>query len=159
MANNRVARNSFGATSYTAGASGLAVDSDTDLLMINVDGTQRGISTSDIQVLTTSKTATGAESGTVFIADSTSSIVVTLPPTVRGLKYTLIVKQLTTSGGHAFSPNAADQIIGNGFTPADDKDAICTAASDAVGDTFELTGDGSAGWYVTRSVGTWDREV
>jgi hypothetical protein len=158
MANTRIARLSAGASQWSGSASGLAVDSDTDLLELNVDGTKRPIAVSNVEIVDASKTATTAASGTTYIADSTTSVVITLPATVAGLRYTLVVGQLTTSGGHAFSPAAADKIIGNGFTPADDKDAICTAATDVVGDKITLVGDGSLGWYVESVVGTWARE-
>ena len=107
---------------------------------------------------TASFTVTAADHGTTFVFDSTTSVVATLPATVQGLRFRFLVEQLTTSGGHAVSPAAADQILGNGFTAADDKDAICSAASDAVGDWLEVTGDGELGWYITSIKGTWARE-
>ena len=105
-----------------------------------------------------SATLAVSDHGGVFEADSTTSVVLTLPSTQKGLTFTLVVGQLTSSGGHAFSPAAADKIMGNGFTATDDKDAICTAATDRVGDSITLVGDGVDGWYITSVVGTWARE-
>jgi hypothetical protein len=158
MANNRIARNAQGAAGYSGSASGLAVDSDTDQLMLNVDGTQRPVATSNVKILTASYTALMASSGTTYVANSTTSIVVTLPATQVGLKYTLVLGDVTSSGGHAFSPNANDKIIGNGFTTADDKDVVCSAATDVVGDFITLIGDGNLGWYIVGIKGTWARE-
>lgn len=57
------------------------------------------------------------------------------------------------------SPNSADQIAGNGFTAADDKDAINTKATSKVGDELNLTGDGTNGWIVRSIKGIWARET
>lgn len=108
---------------------------------------------------TASFTLTKADSGAVIYADSTTSVVVTLPATKKGLVYTLVVNQLTTSGGHAFSPAAADKIMGPGLTAADNKDLICSAATDALGNQVTLVGDGVNGWYVYNTIGTWAREA
>lgn len=112
-----------------------------------------------IEKVTASKTITLSDHGKTFLADSTTSVVLTLPSTVAGIEFTLIVEQLTAGTGHAFSPAAADQIIGNGFTPADDKDAICSGATDRLGDALTIVGDGELGWYIKSVTGTWAREV
>lgn len=113
-----------------------------------------------VETKTASFTLTAADSGKIFLIDGTASVVATLPSTALGLEYTLIVKQLPGSGaGTAFSPAAADKIIGNGFTAADDKDAINSAASDALGDWLTVVGDGADGWYITSIKGTWAREA
>jgi hypothetical protein len=96
----------------------------------------------------------------VLIASNLTSSIVTLPATAAGLRYTLVVGVLPTSGvGHSFSPAAADKISGNGFTPADNKDAVCVVASDRLGDTITLLGDGVDGWIITSHEGTWTREA
>ena len=151
-------RGADAAQRYTGNHCGIGVDSDDNVLYVNSDGTRRPVATSNVKIITASTTATTSQNGTTFIADSTTTCVVTLPATVAGLKYRLIVGQVTSANGHAFSPAAADKIIGNGFTAADDKDAICSAATDVEGDFLELTGDGSLGWYITGIKGTWARE-
>lgn len=104
---------------------------------------------------------TPEDDGATVIVDTTaSSVAVALPATRKGLRFTLIVGGLPTAGaGHALSPVAADKIIGNGFTAADDKDAICTAASDRVGDAITVVGDGVDGYYIESVVGTFAREA
>lgn len=98
------------------------------------------------------------ESGSLFVATAVD-VVFTLPATVAGLRYTFVAKTLSTVTGLSVSPAAADKIMGNGFTSADNKDAINTAVTDREGDLLEVTGDGEDGWFVTRVVGTWAREA
>ena len=107
---------------------------------------------------TANYTVTAADSGYIIFANAVD-LVFTLPATVIGLKYTFIVQTVSATTGLSISPNASDQIIGNGFTAADDKDAINTAATDVKGDLIEVWGDGSLGWYITNVVGTWAREA
>ena len=117
-----------------------------------------GVATPAPEVVTTNRTLTREDNGKTFFADAVD-LVFTLPPTEAGLTFTFITKTLSASTGVQVSPNAADQIIGNGFTPADDKDAINTAATDAVQDTLTIVGDGSLGWYITGIKGTWARQA
>jgi hypothetical protein len=106
-------------------------------------------------IATASFTLTPADNGAVIICDSTTSIVAQLPATRKGLRFTLVVKQLTAASGHAFSPASVDYIAGNGLTNVDNQDIQCTAASDRVGDMVEIVGDGVDGWFVTSIIGTW----
>jgi hypothetical protein len=113
-----------------------------------------------VETKTASYTVTAEDSGKLFLANGSGTVVFTLPATALGLTYTFLVMQLPGSGaGTSVSPAAADKIIGNGFTAADDKDAINTAASDALGDLITVVGDGIDGWYVTAVRGTWAREA
>lgn len=90
---------------------------------------------------------------------SAVDVVVTLPPTEAGLRFQVFTGVASGGTGVSVSPDAADQIIGNGFTAADDKDAINAGASDVVGDILEVTGNGTTGWLVTKVKGTWAREA
>lgn len=102
-------------------------------------------------------TVLASESGTTFIVTA-ADVKFTLPSTAAGLRYTFIVKTLSTTTGCQLSPAAADKIMGNGFTAADNKDAINTAATDAEGDMMTLVGDGVDGWLIEAVLGTWARE-
>jgi hypothetical protein len=133
----------------------MAVDIDTNQLLLNVDGTQRPIATDAVKIITVSETASLVQSGTTFVANHATAIAVTLPPTQAGLKYTLVVGTVTSSTGHSFHPDAADKIMGNGLSLADHANIYCTPATDRVGDSITLVGDGSDGWYITAVVGTW----
>lgn len=100
------------------------------------------------------------DTNTVFVATA-ADVVFTLPATQKGLVYTfaLAAAGLSAGVGLSVSPQAADKIMGNGFTSADNKDAINTGATDREGDLIEVTGDGDLGWYITRVIGTWAREA
>lgn len=111
-----------------------------------------------VKIITANTTLTSEDHGKTIICNA-ADLVVTLPATAAGLRFKILTAVASASTGTSVSPAAADQIIGNGFTAADDKDAINTGASDVVGDLLEVTGDGSAGWYITDIVGTWAREA
>lgn len=111
---------------------------------------------------TASFTIVAEDDGKLFTADSATSVVATLPAaseSTKGMRVGLAVGTVTAGTGHAFSPAAADKILGNGFTSADDKDAICSGASDREGDILWLECDGSLGWFITGVIGTWAREA
>lgn len=133
------------------------MDGGTERVTLDANGTLNG-SRVGVETKTADYTLTAADSGKVFLAGAVD-LVFTLPSTVSGLVYTIVVKTVSASTGCSVSPAAADQIVGNGFTVADDKDAINTAATDAVGDSITVVGDGSVGWYITNVAGTWARET
>lgn len=112
-----------------------------------------------VVVVTANTTLTEADSGKVVIINAAAPKVMSLPATAAGLTFTFTHQVATTSGGgHAISPVAADLIRGNGLTPADDKDLICTQGASRIGDSVTLVGDGVDGWYITAITGTWARE-
>lgn len=114
--------------------------------------------TSGVEVKADDYTVTAADSGKTLVMNGDDKTF-TLPATVDGLTYTFVVGATSTSVGLSVSPNADDQLIGNGFTALDDKDAINTQATERVGDAITVVGDGSAGWYITNVEGTWAREA
>jgi hypothetical protein len=142
-----------------ATANGFAFDRDNTLsaTLISAAGTQETgyIPNSRIELVTASKAITYADHGKIFLADSTTTVNLSLPATRAGITYTLVVKQLTEDEGHGFDPVAADKIIGNGVTPADGTIIQCTAATDRLGDSLTIVGDGVDGWYITEVTGTW----
>jgi hypothetical protein len=86
----------------------------------------------------------------------TVSATLTLPSTSVEASFTIVnggQKSVTIS----LSPAAADKIIGNGFTSADNKDAVNTLGN--YGDSFTVTGNGTTGWVVSKVQGTWTREA
>jgi hypothetical protein len=140
-------------------ANGFAFDENDNLVVRRVIG---GVQVNTILLggavtSTASEAVTVSQTGSTIVANSTTSVVVTLPTAAPGLTYTLVVGQVTSSGGHAFSPAAADFITGDGLTAVVDKDLICTAATDAVGDSVTIVG-ADGGWYVTAITGTWAKE-
>ena len=142
-------------------ANGIGFDTNDNLVVRRIIG---GVQTTSIVPLgggsapATSTTATSAQSGQTFVASSTTSVVISLPTAAAGLTYTLVVGTAAATGaGHAFSPAATDFITGNGLTAVVNKDLICTAASDRVGDTVTIVG-ATGGWFITTIIGTWAKE-
>lgn len=108
-------------------------------------------------VVTADTTLTAADSGKTIVVNAADKTI-TLPSTAAGLSYTIVSINTGSATGTSISPAAADKLIGNGFTAADNKDAINTTGTAAVGDTMSVVGDGSLGWYITNVIGTWARE-
>lgn len=117
----------------------------------------------------TAKTLAITDCGVVqnVIADS---IVITLPSTVVGYTFTIRnggVKKAGAPRGTgddgsvlvAVSPAAADMIVGQTWTGADNKDALNTKVTAKVGDEITLVGDGVNGWMITSVKGVWAREA
>lgn len=89
------------------------------------------------------------------VQNVTADCTVTLPSTVVGTSYTLRVGADNVTLN--ISPAAADKIMGNGFTSADNKDAIFT--DQPIGSYVKLVGDGANGWMVAEVHGTLTRET
>ncbi len=124
-----------------------------------LDSNQYNLRARSVRVLTASTTLTPEDDGALIVFNSTTSIIVTLPATEKNVEFEFYVQLATTGGvGHAISPNANDKIFAPGFTAADDKDAINTQATSAIGDAFRVVGDGSVGWYGYIDGGVWARE-
>ena len=110
------------------------------------------------EAVTGNKTLDEGDNGVVQVV--TADATVTLPSTTVGYSYTIMNGgQGSTDGTIAInvSPAALDKIMGNGFTSADNKDAINT--NGRYGDYIKLVADGANGWVVVESVGTWTREA
>lgn len=108
--------------------------------------------------VTGAKTLDAADSGVV--QNVTASATVTLPATAVNLVYTI------RNGGDGetdgavtvtVAPAAVDQIVGNGFTAADNKAAINTLGRP--GDEITLIGNGAGGWNVASVTGVWTRQA
>jgi hypothetical protein len=109
------------------------------------------------EAVTGNKTLDEGDNGVAQVV--TANAVVTLPATVVGYSYKIVVGETSTGGVPTLSvsPAAADKIMGLGFTSADNKDA--TLASPQVGDFIELVGDGVNGWVVAGASDGWSREA
>lgn len=98
-----------------------------------------------------------SQTGTVFVATA-ADVEFLLPATANGLCFTFVFKVPSGGTGGQVSPVAADKIMGNGFTSADNKAAINSGATDREGDCITLVGDGVDGWFIDNVMGTWARE-
>jgi hypothetical protein len=108
--------------------------------------------------VTGNKTLDEGDNGVV--QNVTASATITLPSTSAGATYTILnggegeASEVTVT----ISPAAADKIMGNGLTSADNKDLINTTGRGGV-DFVTLVGDGVDGWKVAAISGTWTREA
>lgn len=107
-----------------------------------------------IDTKTDNYTADAQDTGKVLVMNATAKAF-TLPATVAGL--TLIVMAAVVGTTLNVSPNAVDKIMGPDVAGVDNKDYIL--ASTALGDYLVLTGDGTDGWFVNASRGTWTQEA
>lgn len=106
-----------------------------------------------VETVTGAKTLDEGDSGVVQNVTATATI--TLPST--GAFYFVIRNGGEESVTVTVSPAAADKIMGNGFTSADNKDAINTLGQH--GDEIHLIGLGADGYVCTQVTGTWTREA
>ena len=107
-----------------------------------------------VDVTSTPLTLTAEDSGKTYVIN-VADCVVNLPATAVGLEFNFVVVTLSATTGCSLSPVAADAI--NEGT--DDKDLINTAATDAVGDSVTLVGDGATGYYTKAMHGVWAAEA
>lgn len=106
-----------------------------------------------VAIKAASYTVLASESGTIFIADA-ADLVFTLPATQAGLIFTFVCAAVSAGTGLSISPAAADKI--NEGTA--NKDLINSGASDVLGDSVTIVGDGVTGWYTIAKIGTWAAE-
>lgn len=112
-----------------------------------------GFGYNEVETVSADKTLDEGDSGVA--QNVTASKTVTLPATVVGTTY--IVRVGADGITVNVSPAAADKIMGNGFTSADNKDLIFT--SQPKGSYVVLVADGVNGWFVQRIKGTATREA
>jgi hypothetical protein len=107
-----------------------------------------GSGQNEAETVGATKTLDLGDSGVVQNCPVTTTI--TLPATVVGTVYLIRVGKAGITV--TISPNAADKIAGNGYTPVDNKDMIFT--NQPAGSYVELTADGVNGYMVSRIKGT-----
>lgn len=119
----------------------------------------------EVVTLAANTTLTEEDCGKVFLINE-DGIVVSLPATKAGLKYTFINIKAAGTAGFSVSPVAADGISGT-FTLAAsvvvdagvvNKDITNTKSSATAGDCVEIIGTGITGttaWIVKSSTGIW----
>lgn len=98
------------------------------------------------------------DSGKIIYVD-TDAKTITLPATDAGLRVTIVNLGSYGTVAVTIAPNAADKIMGNDITSADDKDLINTKATAQRGDFVTLVGDGADGWFIQAMRGIWARET
>lgn len=127
----------------------------------------RAVST-EVVTLAANTTITEEDCGKTFLI-GTDGVVVSLPATKAGLKYTFVNTGARTTVGFSISPVAADGISGTITLAATvvvdagvvNKDLKLTKATAEVGDCVELIGTGVTGtkaWIIKSSTGIWAAE-
>lgn len=103
--------------------------------------------------------ATAMRAGAHYLCTA-ADLAFALPDTALGLRYRIQISAAALSSGIGarFVPKAADKIMGEGISAADNKYVAIAGASDREGDWMEVTGDGVDGWYITGCSGTLARE-
>lgn len=109
-----------------------------------------------VRTLDANTTLTAADSGTTFLI-AAADLVITLPATVKGVRYrfTMTAAGLSAGTGLSLSPNSNDKIMGNGLTGVNNKDLILAGGGDREGDTVEIEADGVDGYYINVAIGTF----
>ena len=117
------------------------------------------------RVITANTTLTAADSNTVFEV-ATDALVITLPSTQVGARYTFINTGAAGNNIITISPQAADGIAGTITLAASvvtrvgtvDTDLVNTKATSTKGNCVVIEGTGVAGtgaWYIVSSTGIW----
>jgi hypothetical protein len=117
----------------------------------------------EVETLTTSTSLDAGDSNKTFLI-GTDALVITLPATVAGLRYTFINSGADGNNIMTISPAAADGIAGTITLAASvvqldgtvNKDAVNTKATALLGDSITLIGSGVTGtgaWFVEGSAG------
>jgi len=119
--------------------------------------------------VTANKSLSYEESGVTFLV-GTDALVISLPETKAGVKYSFVNSGAAANNIITVSPTATDGIAGT-ITLASsvvvldgtiNKDVINTKATSQAGDTIVIEGTGVAGvtaWIVKSSTGIWAREA
>lgn len=113
------------------------------------------------ETLTGTKTFDAEDSGKLFaVTEAGDGDALTLPAIADGFGGAVILA-VGAFGSTAvtISPAAADMILGPDITGADNKDLICTKATQRRGDFVKLDLGDADGYVVTAMRGTWAREA
>lgn len=117
-----------------------------NLVVTNKSDTTHALAGVASETISANDTMAEGDSGTVKLID-TDGVVITLPSTVAGMTFTFVNAGADGTVGFALSPAAADKIMGNGYTSADNKDVTNTKATAKKGDYITLVGTAD-GWFI-----------
>lgn len=113
------------------------------------------------ETLTGTKTFDAQDCGKLFcVTDAGDGDALTLPAIADGLSgITILAVGAFGTTAVTIDPAAADMILGPDITGADNKDLICTKATQRRGDFVTLANGDADGYLVTEMRGTWVREA
>ena len=123
----------------------------------------------EVETLTASKSLDAGDSNKTFLI-GTDALVLTLPSTVAGLRYTFMNSGADGNNIITVSPAAADGIAGTVTLAGTvvqldgtvNKDAILTKATGLLGNSITIVGTGNAGigaWLIESVSGIWARQA
>ena len=111
-----------------------------------------------VETVTESKTLGYGDSGKIFLV-GTDALVITLPATKAGVRYTFVNSGDDAAVLITVSPNASDKIMGTiaavSMSASDDGDLTNTKSGANKGDWCTIVGDGNEGWYIIGGDGVW----
>lgn len=112
------------------------------------------------ETLSGTKTFDAEDCGKLFCVDSDGDAdALTLPAIATGLSgLTIMAVSAFGTTAVTIDPAAADMILGPDITGADNKDLICTKATQRRGDYVTLIAGDADGYMVTEMRGIWARE-
>lgn len=113
------------------------------------------------ETLSGTKTFDAEDCGKLFCVDADADgDALTLPAIAAGLSgLTILAVGAFGSTAVTIDPNSGDMILGPDITGADNKDLICTKATQRRGDFVTLIAGDADGYMVTEFRGTWAREA
>ncbi len=112
------------------------------------------------ETLSGTKTFDAEDCGKLFCVDADADgDALTLPAIATGLSgLTILAVGAFGSTAVTIDPNSGDMILGPNITGQDNKDLICTKATQRRGDFVTLIAGDADGYMVTELRGTWVRE-
>lgn len=113
------------------------------------------------ETLSATKTFDAEDCGKLFCVDADSDAdALTLPAIATGLSgLTILAVGAFGTTAVTIDPAAADMILGPDITGADNKDLVCTKATQRRGDFVTLIAGDADGYMVTALRGIWAREA
>ena len=113
------------------------------------------------ETLSAIKTFDAQDTGKLFCVDADADAdALTLPSIADGFAgATILAVGAFGTTAVTIDPAAADMILGPNITGADNKDLICTKATQRRGDFVKLDIGDADGYVVTKMRGTWAREA
>ena len=113
------------------------------------------------ELLSGTKTFDAQDCGKLFAVDADADgDALTLPAIATGLSgLTILAIGAFGTSAVTIDPNSSDMILGPDITGADNKDLICTKATQRRGDFVTLIAGDADGYMVTEKRGIWAREA
>lgn len=111
------------------------------------------------ETLSATKTFDEQDSGKLFCVDAAADgDALTLPAVATGLSCVILAVGAFGTTAVTVDPAAADKIFGPDWASADNKDVVCTKATQRRGDFIRIAPASADGYVVIEKYGIWARE-